>query len=506
MIRPPRTHSQYLDCFQSFRAQLDIKIPHDQTALWCKFRHTDLFAAHPILARLYSPDHGRPAYPPEDMLRSWLVMLECQITSLDAWVDRMRSEPFYALLSGFAPNHVPGVGTFYDFQDRVLQVYPPVLNQVCSPQRHTQQRRRAGLGRDKNNLGPHRAILDRLAQRLTARYPVPAVYGQWSANLAQLPAYQRILKEVFYLVFVSTSVVKGLLDLNLLHLAGDGTHLRTWANSHGHKLCACQNRTKPRAEHCTCPRRFHDPSASWGWDSYRECYVYGHGLYELTAYSLQHACQLPLVVTVLDNHRHDSVACLAALHEAVDVLGFHLATISLDKAHDAMALYQLAAEHWHCHPVIPLNERTPQPRYASPLRLTPDGVPICLAELPMIYEGYCTQRMRLKWRCPLAAHHQPLATCPHFGHDCSRSAYGRTVYTYPHTNYRLFSPLRRGSPLWKLHADRRSCAERSIKRKKLDFALDRTRSAGRQRWFFRVLLAAMCQHLDAWSLHAAPDR
>jgi hypothetical protein len=109
--------------------------------------------------------------------------------------------------------------------------------------------------------------------------------------------------------------------------------------------------------------------------------------------------------------------------------------------------------------------------------------------------------MRLKWRCPCAAKGQPLATCPHFARDCSDSSYGRTVYTYPRENYRLFSRLRRGSPRWALHADRRSCAERSIKRKKLDFGLDHTRIAGRQRWFFRVMLAAMCQHLDAWATH-----
>jgi hypothetical protein len=110
--------------------------------------------------------------------------------------------------------------------------------------------------------------------------------------------------------------------------------------------------------------------------------------------------------------------------------------------------------------------------------------------------------MRLKWRCPLAAKGLPLATCPHFAHECSDSSYGRTVYTYPRQNYRLFSRLRRGSPLWEVHADRRSCAERSIKRKKLDFGLDYTRIAGRHRWFFRVMLAAMCQHLDAWATHA----
>jgi len=503
MIRPTRTHSQFLEFFQTRRAQLNVKVPHDETFLWCKFRRLDLSAAYPILARLYNPDQGRPARPPEDMLRSCLLMLECHITSVPVWVHRLKEQPFYALLSGFDPDDVPGTGTFYDFQDRVLQLYDPVLNLECRPRRRSEQRKKDAALRDKNNLAPHVGILDRLADRLMARPVSSVVYGQWHTNLAALPRYQRVLKEVFYTVFVSGSIAKGLIDLNDLHAAGDGTHLRTWANAHGHELCQCDNRNKPHAEHCDCLRRFHDPLASWGWDSYRECYVYGHGLYELTAYSLQHNCQLPLVLNVLDNHRHDSVAYLAATHEAVDLLGFHLATASLDKAHDALALYRLGVEYWHLDSVIPLNERnTGHFQFAPPLRLTEDGVPICLAEQPMLYQGYSAKRMRLKWRCPLAAKGQPLATCPHFAHECSDSPYGRTVYTYPRQNYRLFSRLRRGSPLWALHTDRRSCAERSIKRKKLDFGLDHTRIAGRPHWFFRVMLAAMCQHLDAWASHA----
>jgi hypothetical protein len=503
MIRPPRTHSQYLEFFQTRRTLLDLKIPDDGTHLWCKFRRLNLSAAHPILARLYHPELGCPARPPEDMLRSWLLMLECHVTSVEVWVKRLRQNPLYALLSGFAPDDVPGVGTFYDFQDRVLQLDGPVLNLECRPRRRSEQRKRDARLRDKNNLAPHVGILDRLAERLMARPVSSVVYGQWRTNLATLPQYQRVLKEVFYTIFVSGSVAHGLIDLNDLHVAGDGTHLRTWANAHGHKLCKCDNRDKPLTQHCDCLRRFHDPLASWGWDSYRECYVYGHGLYELTTYSLQHNCQLPLVITVLDNHRHDSVAYLAATHEAVDLLGFHLATVSLDKAHDALALYRLGVESWHLDSVIPLNERnTGHFQFASPLRLTEEGIPVCLAEQPMRYQGFCAKRMRLKWRCPLAAKGLPLAACPHFAHQCSDSTYGRTVYTYPRENYRLFARLRRGSPLWQLHADRRSCAERSIKRKKLDFGLDHTRIAGRQRWFFRVMLAAMCQHLDAWAAHA----
>jgi CRISPR/Cas system CMR-associated protein Cmr1 (group 7 of RAMP superfamily) len=55
-----------------------------------------------------------------------------------------------------------------------------------------------------------------------------------------------------------------------------------------------------------------------------------------------------------------------------------------------------------------------------------------------------------------------------------------------------------------MHRDARSCAERSVKRKKCDFHLRDTRTAGRARWFFRAILAAMCQHIDAWRLYAAP--
>jgi hypothetical protein len=32
-----------------------------------------------------------------------------------------------------------------------------------------------------------------------------------------------------------------------------------------------------------------------------------------------------------------------------------------------------------------------------------------------------------------------------------------------------------------------------------------TKTAGRDRWFFRLMLAAMAQHIDAWLIHA-PDR
>ena len=155
--------------------------------------------------------------------------------------------------------------------------------------------------------------------------------------------------------------------------------------------------------------------------------------------------------------------------------------------------------------VIPLNERNQDNlRYPGPLHLDND-IPFCPAELPMKRAGFCPDRVRIKWRCPLSASKKgpQVTTCPHFDQDCSGSPYGRVVYTYPQQNYRLHTLIPRDSPLWQSHRDARSCAERSVKRKKYDFLLLQTRTAGRDRWFFRVMSAAMCQHIDAWHLHAA---
>ncbi len=58
------------------------------------------------------------------MLRALLAMMLCGVTALDRWVLQMREQPFYAMISGFDPAHVPGVGTFYDFMNRLLGLDP----------------------------------------------------------------------------------------------------------------------------------------------------------------------------------------------------------------------------------------------------------------------------------------------------------------------------------------------------------------------------------------------
>ena len=435
-------------------------------------------------------------------------MMECGVTSFDVWVQMMRGDPFYALISGFDPEDTPGVGTFYNFQDRLLQRSPQSRTTPCRPRRRRDQRDKADHLKDKNNLRPHRNILNRLVDRILARNPslppLPALlegYGDFSA----LPAYEQLLQPIFWACFVARSVERDLIDLDTLYVAGDGTKLPTWANPRGKKLCSCNNRDKKAEERCHCPRAYRDPLALWGWDSYRDCWVYGHSLYELTAYCSHHRCQLPLVVSMADCNRHDSVHGLVTLYHARETFGLPIQAASLDAAHDALAFFRLATTRWHMALVIPLNERNKDNlQYAGPLSLNHEGVPICAAGRLMKRWGFCPDRLRIKWRCPLAAGKRtpPISSCPHFANGCSDSPYGRVIYTYPKENYRLHTLIPRDSHLWQAHKDARSCAERSVKRKKYDFHLLRTRTASRDRWFFRLMLAAMCQHIDAWTTHA----
>ena len=80
-------------------------------------------------------------------------------------------------------------------------------------------------------------------------------------------------------VAVAPSGERGLLgDLAAMIVAGDGNSLVTGARPLGRRTCSC-----PKDGKCDCPRRFADPDATWGWDSYREIYVYGHRFYEVAA-------------------------------------------------------------------------------------------------------------------------------------------------------------------------------------------------------------------------------
>ncbi|MBI2150797.1 MAG: transposase, partial [Acidobacteria bacterium] len=375
----------------------------------------NLDTLRPIVAHLYSSNMGATAKPPEDMLRSLLAMVMCGVFSIDDWVDMMRSQPFYAVISGFEPDpskgRIPGVGTFFLFIDRLLGL-------IDNPPRHVRK--------------PRPKSRDTKSQSIK--------HDDWAFDPStRYHRFEVVLKEIFYTLFVPKSVELGLIDIANLYVTADSTKLSTYANPHGKRICSC-----PKGKPCGCKRRYQDISARWGWDSYRECFVYGHSLYELCAYSLDHTVQLPLVISIFDANRHDSVLGLAMMHEAVDKLHLPIKVGTFDKASDALGFYNLGYEHWDVAMVIALNERNKGHFTYPPAKLDEQGIPYCVADEPMLYWGHCPDRKRLKWRCP-----------------------------------------------------------RKAKKGKWDYGLRQTRTAGRERIFLRAMLMAMAQHVQAWAALAA---
>src|SRR5699024_4941317 len=75
-----------------------------------------------ITATLHDVYHARGPLPrdPASMLRSYLLMLLTNpAIDVTEWVNELHRVPLYAILSGFEPGDVPGIGTFYDLFERL---------------------------------------------------------------------------------------------------------------------------------------------------------------------------------------------------------------------------------------------------------------------------------------------------------------------------------------------------------------------------------------------------
>lgn len=225
------SHKQYMRFVRNqVRNHGGLRSTHRHIQVWHKLKATNLDSAYALLTPLYVAGKGCPARHPVCMLRSCLAMMLCGVTSFDVWVQMMRDEAFYALISGFHPQKVPGVGTFYDFQDRLLKLSRQARTTPRRPYRRRDQKDKANKHKDKNNLAPHKDIVNRLANRVLARPLQPADLAavlQGKGDFSALPHYEQTLQRLFFACFVSRSVDLQLIDLQNLHVAGDGSKLPT---------------------------------------------------------------------------------------------------------------------------------------------------------------------------------------------------------------------------------------------------------------------------------------
>lgn len=446
------------------------------TKLWI----TDLSEITTTLKDTYG-DRGPVPRDPASMLRSFILLLFTNPTmSVTKWVDQLYRVPLYAILSGFEPGNVPGIGTFYDFFDRLwIGEKKNATNKIKSKNTRKHKPKKGRKGGKSPTATPGR--VKRLVQWVLPRLD----------QKKELPSDR--LFDFFQSQILTVSTNLGLLgDTEKLNVAGDGTPIVTSSRTRSKSTCTCRAQGITNCKH---PRIYSQPDSNSGWDSSREKYFNGYHLYMINACDSPH--DLPLYPRLHPASCHDSVGFVVSWTEFSQ--RFNLGAVDkmlLDAAHDAEAIYQLL-DYGQVEPFIDLNARSKKNTGTSDdIQISPKGVPICPIGKEMKPNGYDHTQNRQKWRCPLASGAKVSCETP-----CSTAKYGRTYHTHNKDNQRLFPKTSRESEKWKAIYKRRTSIERSNKREKIDYHLEAGNHQSTMMWYVRLFGIMMCQHMDAWYLY-----
>ncbi|HJS83123.1 MAG TPA: transposase [Nitrososphaera sp.] len=458
------------------------------------------------LAALYSPSpRGRPPLDPLAMLGALLLMHALAISSFDVFVALLKGSSRLAIIAGFLPHKTPSVGAFYAFLDR-LEDGP--FQPACSHRRKPSEIRKL---QRRRNL--HHEKLDKQARRQAILQQADSITQHLKDDLLDkhsLPRPRDLLQRLEDLLLklaLLPSAQRGLLgDLKALVLAGDGSALESGASCYGKPLCQCR---KQGVFTCKCDRLFSDPSADWGWDSYRETYYFGHTFYQHLSSVKGH--DLPLHVTIGPASESDftlSLASLdrlqkAAVENGVDI---KIEAIAYDAGHDAQGIYEyLQAKK--IKPVIALNGRSGLPSPTGTAQLIDEhGVPLCPALLPMRrHSGNANGR--IYYNCPVKrpTHRQGKTVWQSQVKDCPLGVLcqpdtkmGPVVYVQSRENLRLYPQLARDSESYKEIMRLRSGCERSNSLKKVKYKLGQRVCRNAPHYLMRLHLVSVLEHAKAW--------
>ncbi len=444
------------------------------TKLWI----TDLTGIAVMLQDFYSV-RGPAPRDPSAMLRSYLLfLLTNPEKGVTAWVDELYRVPLYAILSGFEPGDIPGVGTFYDFFARLWAASDKNIKARKQKRKRKPKKGKKGEKAPTTTPGRIKRLVGWMLNHMNDQKDLP----------------MDRLFHFFQSQFLAVSARLGLLgNIDTIDIAGDGTPVVTAAYPRSKSTCNCHAQGLAKCNH---PRIYSQPDCNSGWDSARERYFNGYHLYILTASSSPY--DLPLYPRLHPASRHDAVSFVVSSVEFSQ--RFTLGTVDkmlLDAAHDAGPIYDLLL-HQNIEPFIDLNVRgTKKTKTEMDIQISPDGIPICPNGKKMKHYGFDHSQKRHKWRCPMMKK-RTINTCKKL---CSTAKYGRTFHTCSTDNPRLFPQTLRNSEKWKLIYRRRTTSERTNKREKIDYKLESGRHRSTKMWYIRIYAIMMCQHMDAWYAH-----
>lgn len=451
-----------------------------------------------MLKSLYSDTpRGRPHKDPVLILKSLILMIFRGKTSITAWAEKLREDDKLSAIAGWEPGKSPSVGTFYNFLYKLADgPYKKSCEHIHKQSEQNSRMYLRNLKKEKEKPEEEQNKKDTVTEKLT------------SFLLAQSKAPRpddllKRLEDIFMELAIKPSAEKGLLkDLNL-DIAGDGSVIESGANPKGKPVCNC---FKKGIKNCSHPRLYSDATARWGWDSYREKYIFGDRFYE-HSYPGKH--NLPLHISIGPASENDMTLCLKDYDRMEKMLREHKLYINIkgigyDAGHDAMGIYKYF-QNKKISVAIPLNPRTSCP-YKQHYNFSSSGAPICKGGLAMRHQSYNKKRMRHIYNCPVkrpthrdgkyffVAHEKE---CP-LGCLCSPDTkLGPVVHVSSKDNPRLFPSIPRASERYKELLRLRSGTERSNSYKKTAYHFDRAQIKSREQRLIRLYFIAIVQHWKA---------
>ena len=257
-----------------------------------RFWNLDLSYTDELLRGKYSVFGPKPRTP-SCMQRSYLLSIDFKVHFLTDWAAQLKINPLYAILSGFQFGDTPGVGTFYDFLDRLWDSDSDNL----SPHIHPIKKKKVKKPKQKGDKAEpiEKVTVEQLFQSM-----------EYSSFSIDEQPYTSLFK-IYDHEFLSVSISKGLIDISNLSIAGDGMPVTTSARERKHRICKC---SKSGITSCHCDCYFSQPDCDIGYDSSRECFYHGYHLYILVAANSE--SDLPLFPLFNPASKHDSHGFLEA--------------------------------------------------------------------------------------------------------------------------------------------------------------------------------------------------
>lgn len=163
-----------------------------------RFWNLDLSYTDELLRSKYSVFGPKPRTP-SCMQRSYLLSIDFKVHSLTDWAAQLKINPLYAILSGFQFGDTPGVGTFYDFLDRLWDSDSDNL----SPHIHPIKKKKVKKPKQKGDKAEpiEKVTVEQLFQSM-----------EYSSFSIDEQPYTSLFK-IYDHEFLSVSISKGLIDI-----------------------------------------------------------------------------------------------------------------------------------------------------------------------------------------------------------------------------------------------------------------------------------------------------